>query len=116
MNKNDLKTGMVVETCNGRFGLVMRGGFTYDRIVGNGYDLSEQYWSVLDNLPSDLRDGEGEYSIIRVFGNICNSFGARISDQDRTCLWERPAEEMIEIDGTKWSKSTIKEALHKHAG
>ena len=50
-----------------------------------------------------------------VYGNARVSGDARVYGVGRISGRDENKEEMIELDGKKWSKETIKEALRKHA-
>ena len=84
MEKKDLKSGMVVETRNGKLGLILLGSPNGDVIAGNGFDKGS--WMTLNAFNSDLTNSVlSECDIIKVY---CGKYNKTLGTKDE-CIWER---------------------------
>ena len=122
MKKQDLKTGMLVETRSGQLALIVK-----DNIYGqDAVIFAEDNWTSLDGFSEDLRWSVASHvpkfcksvDIMKVykpdlptgFLSRCNKFGS----QKLTLLWEREEEKPIVIlDGIEYSESTLRSIIKK---
>ena len=100
MKKEDLKSGMIVETRSGKLGMVLLDTAEGD-IIGGGTNITdnERMWMPLNSLSDDLTyttyPGRNDADIVKVYKpTLNNRYGS--FDVDKTLLvWER--KETIEL-------------------
>ena len=107
MKKADLRTGMLVETRMGTFGLVMRDTPNGDIFGGDGDGSDAQdntFWSPFDCHNEDLTrkvgfngDESKTRDIIRVYSTNFNISAAALKPNGRSLLWERKEEKIEEL-------------------
>lgn len=107
MKKADLRTGMIVETANGRFGKVMLNTKAGNIIAGENNRPDTERWCLFTAYNEALEDvdGDTEYDIVRVYDFVGNGTAASISTRG-DIIWERTEptpeytmEELTEIIG-----------------
>jgi hypothetical protein len=97
MKKQDLKTGMLVETRLGERSLVMLNTRNGDILGGSGVDAG-QLWSPLncyDESLCYLSDRGGD--IVKVYDMGSNYNSASLDHRDRYLLWERVEPTPLEL-------------------
>lgn len=93
--KKLLRSGMIVKTREGSYGLVMLNTFYGDAIVGwgNGDKDLKTTWGSLSSYDDDLKrwDLEDGYShdIVSIYGFLSNMDAAEKTLINRVLLWER---------------------------
>ena len=100
MKKQELKTGMLVETRIGNFGLVMLDTPNGDIIAGDGTNYCREWYS-LENMNDDLTNKNvtvTESDVVRVYGMGYNIEAASFSTKFRLLLWERQEEVVMTIE------------------
>jgi hypothetical protein len=104
MKKSDLKTGMLVKTRGGSYGLVMINTASgKDCIVSNG-EGDDKSWFPLTSLEEDLKYSKGKYSdnsdsdIVEVWGWSSNMKAASLSTEGRDLLWKRIDNKTISLN------------------
>ena len=122
MKKQDLKTGMIVETRSGQLALIVR-----DNVYGqDAVIFSENNWTTLDGFSEDLRWGVNSLvpkfcktiDIMKVYKpDLPTGFLSRVNKLGKeklTLLWERKEEQPIVIlDGIEYSESTLRSIIKK---
>ena len=108
MKKNDLKSGMLIESRRGKIGIVMLNTPEGDAIVGNGTKGENQTWKPLSEFTEDLKDKHDSiYDIVRVYGFLNNSEGASLRMDKRPILFNRDAIEAIKLNDESLKYQTI---------
>jgi hypothetical protein len=93
MKKSDLKSGMLVETREGKRGIVMLNTPNGDMIVAgdNNADIFiKKMWDELNRYADDLSHPDGEkYNIYKIYGFNHNMGATHLSTSGRELLFER---------------------------
>lgn len=92
MTKSDLKTGMVIKTREGKFGIVMLNTSNGDIIGGMGsFNGSESTWFPLSGHKEDLTAvyNHKDHDIVSVYSYNNNQMAGSTELTGRKLLWER---------------------------
>lgn len=85
--KQDLKTGMVVELRNGKYGMVLLG-------TGNGDIISGTAWFSIDEFDENL-NSTMDYDVIKIYQPTSNRdflYDGEINIDEANLIWERKEE------------------------
>lgn len=92
MRKEDLRSGMIVQTKQGDLGIVLLNTTNGD-IIGGGTNTilnTGRTWKPLDNLNDDLTSPTNENDIIKIYNGGGNCYFGTFDTKLLTCIWERP--------------------------
>lgn len=88
MKKSELKTGMLVQTRKGEFGLVLLNTSMGDIIGGDGQE--DKTWSRLNAYDDNLNyTADNDFDIVKVYSLNHTKYGASFSLKDRHVLFDR---------------------------
>jgi hypothetical protein len=98
MTKADLKTGMLVETKKGEFGIILLGTREGDVIASDGND-GKRHWGYITNYYDDLSHiNSSDDDIVRIYDYCVNMDGVKFSIRNRKLLWERKENEKVKLN------------------
>jgi hypothetical protein len=92
MKKEDLRSGMIVQTRQGGFGMILLNTTNGD-IIGGGthtFNHNERLWKPLENLSDDLTSREYGNDIVKIYNANANYIFGTFDTKLLTCIWERP--------------------------
>ena len=108
MKKSDLKTGMTVETKDGKRGKVMLGTKNGDIIAG-GDSNDKQTWKPLDCIHEDLTSNWSiDVDIVKVY-DFGGNYNAASTSKVGKLLWERMGSLTIEEAEEMLGRKIIRE-------
>lgn len=110
--KSDLKTGMWVQYRDKNFKsrMVILNALDNNGDIDDVFVNVDGFMSMKDYDDDLLCNGDRDCDIIKVFK--ANPFGNYFKE-DLEVLWERKDEELIEIDGIEYSKTTLRNLIRK---
>ena len=113
MNKNDLKTGMVIVFTNNAVGNVLLNTANGDIVV------SDDIWFPLENVNTSLKDWRKDRKevkeVLQPESNsdyAINSF-SNLKDITYTIIWENKEDIILTLDGVEYSESTLRLLITK---
>jgi hypothetical protein len=99
MRKNDLKTGMVIETRDGCRGIVLLGTKDGDVIGGCGENWEEGYWKPMSDLREDLKGSvEGDSDIMKIYVPNSNRNYGSLKEMGLNKIWGRVDQVELTMD------------------
>lgn len=92
MKKEDLRSGMIVETRNRKLGIVLLNTTNGDIIGGAGGNENINTWKPLDSFDDNLSSDFPQCDIVKIYNASSNMYFGTFDTSKLNCIWERPVD------------------------